>query len=215
MKKKEVEPARIRTGWFSSIQTKEFFDELGRFCDDIKGRKKEVKLSVHRYVRERLTAFGVLILAIPALITLLLSDAPYTFFDLEDSMLRFSIKHAGRHVKEEAMPTAEELKKLPPHMRVRVPKAGERFPVYVEVEIDGKKVISNSYKPGGLKQEGASYAYEKVIVAPGIHKVIVRMSDTGSPEHFDFVYDKELEFKAGRQICIDFDGGKKEFYIRN
>lgn len=215
LKKKEVEPARIRTGWFSSIQTKEFIEELGRFCDDIKGENKEVKLSVHRYIRERLTAFGVLILVIPALITLFLSDVPYTFFELEDSMLRFSIKHAGRHVKEEAMPTAEELKKLPPHMRARVPKSGERLPVYVEVEVDGKKVITNSYKPGGLKREGASYAYEKVVVKPGVHRVTVRMSDSGSPEHFDFVYDKELEFRAGRQICIDFDGGKKEFYIRN
>lgn len=41
------------------------------------------------------------------------------------------------------------------------------------------------------------------------------MSDTGSPEHFDYAYEQEIEFKAGRQVCIDFSEGKKEFYIRN
>lgn len=215
LKKKDIDPSRIRAGWFSSVQTSEFFEELRRFSDDIKGRRKVVNLSVHRYVKDRLTVSGIILLAIPAILTLILSDAPYTFFGDKDSMLRFSFRHSGGHIKEEKMPTEEELKKILPQMRAMVPKSGPRHPVYTEVEIDGKKVVAKSYRPGGLKSEGASYAYEKFVITPGVHKVKIRMSDTGSPEHFDYRYEQDIEFKAGRQVCIDFSEGRKEFYIRD
>lgn len=215
LKKKDIDPSRIRAGWFSSVETSEFFEEIRRFSDDIKGPKKVANLSVHRYVKDRLPVSGIILLAIPAILTLILSDAPYTFFGDKDSMLRFSFRHSGRHIEEEKMPTEKELKELLPHMRARLPKAGPRHPVYAEVEIDGKKVTANSYKPGGLKSEGGSYAYEKFVITPGVHKVTIRMSDTGSQEHLDYRYEQEIEFKAGRQVCIDFSEAKKEFYIRN
>ena len=43
----------------------------------IKEDKKEVKVSVHRYTRERLTVPGIVLLAIPAALTLIFSDYPY------------------------------------------------------------------------------------------------------------------------------------------
>ncbi len=214
-KYKDADPSHIRAGWFSSIQVADYFHNLQNFSSDLKGKKKEVKLSVHKYVRESLTAAGVVLLAIPAILTLILSDAPYTFFNDTDSLLRFSFKHGGMHLEAEKMPTEEDLKKLLPHMRARLPKAGPRFPVYAEVEIDGKKVIASSYRPGGLKGESASYAYEKIVVAPGIHRVSIKMSDTNSPEKIDYTYEQDIEFKSGRQVCIDFNEGKKSFYIRN
>lgn len=214
-KHKDADPSRIRAGWFSAIQSAGYFNGLRDLSNDMKGKKRDVKLSIHRYVRERLTTAGIVLLAVPAILTLILSDAPYTFFNDTDSMLRFSFKHGGRHLKEAAMPTEEELKKLLPHMRAVLPKAGPRYPVYAEVEVDGKRLVANSYRPSGLKKEGASYAYEKIIVAPGLHKVRIRMSDTGSPEKIDYTYEQEIEFKAGRQICIDFNDAKRAFYIRN
>ena len=130
-------------------------------------------------------------------------------------MLMFSFKHSGKNISEGAPLTKEELAKLPPHMRVRAPKSTKRFPVYTEVEIDGKRVVSKSYNPGGLKSEGSSYAYEKIITTPGLHKITIRMSDTNSKEKFDYRYDQEIEFKPGRQICLDYSDGLKSFYIRN
>lgn len=214
-KHKDADTSRIRAAWFSAVRTDEYLDLLKGFSNDLKGKKKEVKLSMHRYVRERVTATGIVLLAVPAILTLVLSDAPYTFFGEKDSLLRFSFKHSGRRLKEEKVMSEEELKKLPPHMRARLPKAGRRYPVYAEVEIDGKKVVSGSYRPSGLKSEGASGAYEKVVVTPGVHKVIVRMSDTNSNEHFDYVYEQDVEFRAGRQMCIDFNEARNGFYVRN
>lgn len=213
-KHKDIDPSKIRSGWFSSIQAEGYFNDLRDFSNDLKGNKKEVKLSTHRHTRERLTVAGIALLAIPAALTLILSDAPYTFFNHTDSLLRFSFSHSGSHIKEAAMPTEEDLKKMLPHMRARLPKAGPRLPVYAEVEIDGQRVVASSYRPGGLKSDGSSYAYEKVVVTPGIHKVTIRMSDTNSSEKFDYIYDQDIEFKAGSQICIDFSEGKKGFYIR-
>ncbi|MEK7850730.1 MAG: cytochrome b N-terminal domain-containing protein, partial [Deltaproteobacteria bacterium] len=213
-KHKDIDPSRIRSGWFSSVQAEGYFNDLRDFSNDLKGNKKEIKLSTHRYVRERLTVAGIVLLAIPAVLTLILSDAPYTFFNHTDSLLRFSFRHSGSHIKEAAMPTEEDLKKMLPHMRARLPKAGPRLPVYAEVEIDGQRVVASSYRPGGLKSDGSSYAYEKVVVTPGIHKVTIRMSDINSSEKFDYLYDQDIEFKAGSQICIDFSEGKKGFYIR-
>ena len=215
IRKKAVDPARIRAGWFSAIHTREFLEVLRKFANDIKEDKKEVKVSVHRYIRERLTVPGIVLLAIPAALTLIFSDYPYSFYSQKDSMLMFSFKHSGKHIAEEIKLTPEELMKLPPHMRGRSAKAGKRYPVYAEVEIDGKKVISNSYTAGGLKAEGSAYAYEKIIVMPGIHKVKIKMSDTDSRDQFDYAYEQELEFKPSRQICIDFSSATKSFFIRN
>jgi len=214
-KQKGVDASKIRSGWFSSIQAEGYFNDLRDFSNDLKDKKKEVKLSTHRYDGKRLTATGIALLAIPAILTLILSDAPYTFFNHTDSLLRFSLRHSGNHIKEAAMPTEDDLKKMLPHMRPRLPKAGPRLPVYAEVEIDGKRVVASSYRPGGLKSEGSSYAYEKVVVTPGIHKVTIRMSDTNSREKFDYIYNQEIEFKPGRQICIDYSEAKKGFFIRN
>lgn len=215
LRKKAVDPARIRAGWFSAIHTREFFEDLRRFADDIKEDKKEVRVSVPRYIREKLTMPGIILLAIPAVITLVFSDYPYSFYSQKDSMLMFSFKHSGKHIAEEKKLTQEELMKLPAHMRVRSAKAGKRYPVYAVVEIDGKKVISNSYTAGGLKSEGSAYAYEKIIVMPGVHKVKIKMSDTDSRDQFDYAYEQELEFKPSRQICIDFSNATRSFFIRN
>lgn len=215
LRKKAVDPARIRVGWFSAIHTREFLEDLRKFANDIKEDKKEVKVSIHKYVRERLTLPGIVLLAIPAVLTLVLSDFPYTFYEQKESMLMFSFKHSGRNITEAIALTNEELAKLPLHMRVRAPKSTRRFPVYAEVTIDGKKVVSRSYNPGGLKSEGSSYAYEKIITTPGVRKITIRMSDINSREKFDYIYDQEIEFKAGRQICIDFSNATKSFFIRN
>ena len=215
MRKKQIDPSRVRAGWFASIHTDKYFGELKGFIDDIKEGKKEEKVSVYTYVRERLTVPGIILLAIPSVLILVFSDFPYTFYEQKDSMLMFSFKHSGKNISEGKALTKEELAKLPPHMRVRAPKSTKRYPVYAEVEVDGKKVVSRSYNPGGLKSEGSSYAYEKIITTPRVHKVKIRMSDTNSHENFDYIYDQEIEFKPGRQICIDFSDGIKSFYIRN
>ncbi|MEK6726247.1 MAG: hydrogenase iron-sulfur subunit [Deltaproteobacteria bacterium] len=215
LRKKAVDPTRIRAGWFSAIHSRKFLEDLRRFANDIKEDKKEVKVSVHRYIRERMTVAGIIFLAIPAALTLVFSDYPYSFYRQKDSMLMFSFKHSGKHIAEEKKLTPEELMKLPPHMRGRSAKSGKRYPVYAEVEIDGEKIISNSYTAGGLKAEGSAYAYEKIIVTPGIHKVKIQMSDTDSRDQFDYTYEQELEFKPSRQICIDFSNATKSFFIRN
>jgi len=214
MRKKQIDPAKVRVGWFSSINTDKYFGEMKKFIEEIGAGKKEETLSVYSYVKERLTVPGIILLAIPAVFTLMFSDYPYSFYNQKDSMLMFSFKHSGKHVAEEQKMSKEELMKLPPHMRVRSAKSGKRFPVYAEVEIDGKRVLSKSYSPGGLKSEGSSYAYEKIFTTPGSHKVKITMSETNSPDHADYTYEQELDFKPSRQICLDFSDSIRSFYIR-
>jgi len=214
-KHKNADPSRIRAAWFSSIQANDFLKEMRTFNEDIKKEKKGTGISIRRHVKNRLTVAGIAVLAVPAILSLMLSDAPFSFFSDKDSLLVFSFRHGGKHLKEERLPTDEELKKALPHMRARVPRSGPRFPVYVELEVDGKMLLSQSYKAGGLKKEGSSFAYEKSVLTPGVHMVKIRMSDTNSRGHFDYAYEHDIGFKAGRQICIDFNEAKKEFYIRN
>jgi hypothetical protein len=162
-------------------------------------------------------ALGVLFL--PAVFVVFLSSADYSFFEKGESQLKFSFKHSGeikrKCTEEEIKAFMEKMKLRPEHMRHVEPVCGrERFPVFVELYVDGVEFLSRAYEPRGFGRDLPSYGYEVFRVEPGSHEISINMRDSGRTEGYDIVFNQRVEFRPGYLVIVDFDEVKKGFFIR-
>ena len=211
---KDARRRRIRLAWLSVAEEQEFITELKKFKGELKGyaTAEEGQEPSIREVEEekekekvRITSLplAILILLAPVLLIGYFSDSPsYSVMSKDESMLLFTMSHKGERLVPCVEPTIEELK-----ARNFTECQRERVPVVVEMEMDGAEIISKAYAPRGIRKDGPSYAYEKIRVKPGTHRVVVRIRDTRE-ERFDYVLDKEITFVDGRIIIIDFENGR-------
>jgi coenzyme F420-reducing hydrogenase delta subunit/Pyruvate/2-oxoacid:ferredoxin oxidoreductase delta subunit len=197
---------RIKLAWLSMAEKQEFMDELRAFRDRVTGRERAEEPAAREAEdeKERVRALylplAVLILLAPVLLIGYFSDSPsYSVMGKDESLLLFTMSHKGERLVPCVEPTIEELK-----ARNFSECQRERVPVVVELEIDGEKMISKAYAPRGIRRDGPSYAYEKIRVEPGTHRVVVRIRDTRE-ERFDHILDKEITFVEGRIVIIDFE----------
>lgn len=158
---------------------------------------------------------AVLALAVPAVAVALLSTWPrYRFKNSDMSALVVSFKHSSKRVHE---CTEEERGAFLSHLRN--PRYGEnvavqcgsreRLPVALRVALDGVVVARGEILPSGWRRDSAVYVMEKVVVAPGAHRVEVTVREGG--EHGRY-YDAEVGFPDGKIVRMDFDG--ERFFIR-
>ena len=71
----------------------------------------------------------------------------------------------------------EELAKIPPNMRRPLECSRERVPVVIELDLDGQPLYRASIPPSGVWKDGPSAAYQRFTVAPGQHRLDMRMRD--------------------------------------
>jgi hypothetical protein len=179
------------------------------------------ELSKDRVLKKAYIVPAFIILSLPALLVFFFSDATYTFFEQDESQLRFSLKHPGKIkqkcTEEEIKAFQEEMEKKLKHMRMTEPVCGrERFPVYVEVFVDNRQLLSREYMPRGLSGDMPSFAYEVISIEPGSHEILVKMRDSGRTEGFDKIFRKrDVNFRPGYVVVIDFDEVKEVFFQRS
>lgn len=143
-----------------------------------------------------LAAIMLLLTAMP--VGYLSTSPAYSLTQEEKAVLLFTMSHLGERLVPCREPTVEELKA---GNITSCPR--ERFPVEVELYVDGKRMLRKSYKPSGFWKDGPSYAYEKLEVEPGAHTIEVRIRDSGE-ERFDHTFRKEVEFEAGEVVTLRF-----------
>jgi hypothetical protein len=56
----------------------------------------------------------------------------------------------------------------------------------------------------GLSRDRASSIYQKFVVAPGRHLVVVRLRDSARTEGFDYARSAEVELKPRQNFVVDF-----------
>lgn len=123
------------------------------------------------------------------------------------ALLRISLRHVS-DFRTAVRISEEELARRPAHMRPTDPArptTGVRADAALTVAIDGRVVLSRRYRPTGLRRDGPIYLYEELPVAPGRHRVSVRLADEGGlagPRQW--VFERELEFPAGRAPLLEF-----------
>jgi hypothetical protein len=134
--------------------------------------------------------------------------------DAEQALLRLSLLHSGKPRFECRTRSAEELEKMPKHMRTPLDCPRERSPVRVQVEFDGRIVIDETVAPGGLTRDGAAAIYRRMAVPVGAHQLRVRVNDDSRRQDFPFEHTQALQLAAGQVVLIDFNPDRGGVIVR-
>lgn len=144
-----------------------------------------------------------------------LSHAPaYRHFPADRAQLKVSLVHSAARKEECRRLSAEEIAKLAPNMRKPLSCARERLPLRLEVVLDGQVLIRETFQATGLSQDGPARIYRRFVVAPGIHRLRLGLSDTARTEGFDYLYDREVELRAVQNLVVDFRPESGGFILR-
>lgn len=153
------------------------------------------------------------------------SDSSYSFYTASDASIKVAFKHSGKRIGncDEAETIRKEgeryreLLKESKHGKVGIEKfAGcprERFPVVVEIAIDGKKVLDKAYEPTGIEKDMASYISEEFVIRPGVHKVYAALTDSGGKDNPDYKLEETVELKSSEIKLIMFDDRYRKLVI--
>lgn len=219
--KGDIDYSRVRSYYLSPLQTNSLIKEVGIFQEELSHKPNNRRYSIIESVLPKEKTYGkaikifmATVLLIPAILILFLSVKPiYPFYNKDMSLIKFTFKHASKHEEEQRELTAEEVGKKLKHMRrsnspfAKVRRVGkrERLPVYVEVELDDKRILSETYYPTGLRNDGPTFAYEEIPVSPGVHYIKVRMGDSkGNNSSFDYTHEDKIDLKPGKITIINF-----------
>ncbi|MBI5194433.1 MAG: hydrogenase iron-sulfur subunit [Nitrospirae bacterium] len=229
---RSVDKSKIKVFWMAQAQKKELMEglrnfekELGGETQEIRSKKQEVRNKRVEVRRRVCYALSTVSLVVPAFLIIYFSELPYVFTNSGESRLVVSVRHTSSKVancddmaiiNKEAERFRESFKNSK-RIQMQLGKIGdcarERNPVFLELYIDNKMVLSRDYFAGGIKSDGPSFAFEKFTVKPGVHNVIVMMRDSRTKDHFDYSVNGEVEFKAGYIRVVDFDEIKKQLRI--
>lgn len=152
----------------------------------------------------RFLAQSVAYLAFVASIGYLSARPAYQHVDPDAAMIKLIFSHASTRVAECRALTQEEIEALAPNMRRATDCPRERHPIFVELILDGRPLFSGASEPIGLWKDGPANVYQKFIVAPGQHGVVVRIRDTGRTTGFDYEQTEEIELQPRENFVIGF-----------
>lgn len=153
--------------------------------------------------RIRRLVLGTLLTVCVTLAAALLSAWPAWRATSEGAaVVKLSLSHGGE--RECRQLTDEELAELPANMRRREVCDRRRQPVYLELEIDGRRAFAESLPPTGLSGDGPSRLYERFELAAGDHEIALRLRDDGG-EGFTHSARREVTLAPGQSLAIDFE----------
>jgi ferredoxin len=122
------------------------------------------------------------------------------------SQLVVSLLLAASHVKEGSLDSAEQMK-LPVHMRGAREGSRERRDVTLELRIDGEARLLRAFPPRGFFKDGAGAGIETLPLAPGSHRVEIKVAESGNPQAL-FEEARTLLFREGRREVVRVENRK-------
>jgi hypothetical protein len=143
------------------------------------------------------------------------SVAPrYEALAADQGIISLSLSYAGP-TKERCEPLSpEELAQLPANMRRPRNCPRERWPIMVELIVDGQTLHAATHAPAGLWNDGPSTVYQRFAVPAGTKAVTVRLRNAGRAEGYDFERTASLELKPRQNLVIDFRADAGGFSFR-
>lgn len=158
----------------------------------------------------RSLAAGLVVLALAFGVSLA-AERPATATPSEQGVVRVVLVHPGKFKAPSSNLSPEVRAKLPASVSPEQVLGGERFPVRLRVEIDGRPVLERVYRPGGLRREGQVYGLESWPLPPGKHQVHLWLMDdetTWRP-----VFSGLVEVKAGHVRTLAYDEATAAFAL--
>lgn len=133
-------------------------------------------------------------------------------------ILRLSWRLPGQAIKFCRERSAEELKALPAHMRLPEACTRQQLNYRLSVEVDGKAVIDETVRPGGLQHDRPLYVDRELGFAAGRHSVHVRFepeAGAGAPATDAHRYDfrQDVEIRSGEVSLVHLGADLRELSL--
>ena len=143
------------------------------------------------------------------------SASPVFQYAPEDlAVIKLSLSHPTERVAPCVILTPEQVAALAPNMRRTESCERARVPLQIELDIDGKPVLSRQALPAGLWGDGLASIYEKITLPAGKYKVNVRLRDSAAEDAWDYTYTEDIELVAGHYLTISFKPESGGFRVR-
>jgi ferredoxin/coenzyme F420-reducing hydrogenase delta subunit len=162
----------------------------------------------------RLAAQAGLYAALALAIGALSSWPQYRQLAPDAAVVKLSFSHAAPLREACASLTPQEMAKLPINMRVRTDCRRDRWPVTVELVLDGRPIYQGTHRPAGLHDDGPATIYRRFAVPAGTHELRVRMRDSGRREGYDYAAARTVSLRPGQSFVVDFDATAGAFHLR-
>ena len=160
---------------------------------------------------------GMIILLLPALFVMKYTAVPYPFYGDDVAEIKLAFQHTGQRVveydeigalKERAKQYRKQLKEdkeIKMNLKSRQSSTRERFPVAIELYLDGNKIHQREYQPSGRQRDAVSVIYDAFRLTPGTHHIRVVMVDSKREDAKPFYFEETVEFKPRDVKVITFD----------
>jgi hypothetical protein len=142
------------------------------------------------------------------------SSPAYTFLGPDLALIKLSLSHPGKRKIECRKRSREELAKLPPNMRAPKSCPRERWPVLVELVVDGNPVYRETVEPRGLSDDGASSFYKTFPVPAGPHRIVLRVRDRGDSEGFNHIRESDVTLVPAQSLVVQFKAGDQGIFLK-
>ncbi|NIA27140.1 MAG: hypothetical protein GWP02_03715 [Desulfobulbaceae bacterium] len=138
----------------------------------------------------------------------------YQYAAPDMATVKISLSHATNHVAPCVELTPQQIAELAPNMRRSQLCERKRLPLLLELDIDGELALRIEASPSGMWGDGNASVYERFDLAPGEHRIATRLRDTARSDGWDYSYEENVIFAAGRYRTITFKPEKGGFSIR-
>ena len=135
----------------------------------------------------------------------------YAYLHPDQALLKLSFSHAAQPLKPCRHYSPQELAKLPFAQRTATTCERGRWPVYLELDLDGKPVHRGTHRPAGLWDDGPSTVYASFRVPAGTHRLDARLRDSGRGSGFDYAGSTTVSLVPGQNFVVDFRGAEGGF----
>ncbi|MCO5113427.1 MAG: cytochrome b N-terminal domain-containing protein [Bdellovibrionaceae bacterium] len=134
----------------------------------------------------------------------------------EEGLLRVSIRLVGQNEKSCQEPSAEEMAKLPIHMRATEVCTYRALSYQLKLSIDGKEHLNEQVHPGGLRRDRPIYVNHEIKVATGVRDVQFSMEPIDSQDEsiVSLNLERKVEFNSGQVALLYYSLDTKNADIK-
>lgn len=187
--------------------------------DTKKAARKGAKLKFRDFSHTALSPKGLIGQALAygafaAMISAFANGPSYQRYGPDQAFIKLSFSHPGQRKEKCRRRTRKELAKLPPNMRAPMKCSRERWPVSVEIVMDGKTIYTGQAEPTGLSKDGASSFYEVFPVPAGPHRIVMRLKDGADAEGYGFVGSADVDLPPYKILVAGFDVINKKIVLK-
>ncbi|MCP4360397.1 MAG: 4Fe-4S dicluster domain-containing protein [Chloroflexi bacterium] len=127
----------------------------------------------------------------------------------EQGQVRIVLNHGGQLLSTAANLDPEVAAKLPDNIDPSMVLGGERYPIGLRVAVDDEVMLERTYRPRGLRREGAIYEQEALWLEPGNYAVEIWLMD--DDVEWRSVFAEMVDISDGNVNTLIFDNIEDQF----